>query len=316
MGLALAVWSVGTYAGNLAGAEHIASLLARPERSLEARQLGLAWLAYFELAGGRRKAASGRLEEMARIAPGPALEYESLFATMPWLPVAEEQLQDVAMRLERLDPASIPASGNPSVVFSSHDQMHPLVREYQLGLLRARLGQEAAALSHAEAVRALSLPSTAGSLAQDLSRSVRASVHYYAGRPQEALAELEARATRRGGGLVRDAGRDLPHGVSLSLHHAVEAGRDLRAPRRRGDGIRPARRVRGPVGRRRPGPAGTGARVSETPAYQRFFAELKRRHVFRIAAVYGGVGFVIVQAADVFIPALHLPPWIMTAVAL
>jgi TolB-like protein len=56
--------------------------------------------------------------------------------------------------------------------------------------------------------------------------------------------------------------------------------------------------------------------MSGTPAYQRFFAELKRRHVFRIAAVYGGVGFVIVQAADVFIPALHLPPWIMTAVAL
>ena len=53
-----------------------------------------------------------------------------------------------------------------------------------------------------------------------------------------------------------------------------------------------------------------------TPGYQRFFAELKRRHVFRIAAVYGGGGFVIVQAADVFIPALHLPPWIMTAVAL
>ncbi len=49
--------------------------------------------------------------------------------------------------------------------------------------------------------------------------------------------------------------------------------------------------------------------------YQRFLAELKRRHVFRIAAVYGGVGFVIMQAADVFIPALHLPPWIMSAVA-
>ncbi len=52
-----------------------------------------------------------------------------------------------------------------------------------------------------------------------------------------------------------------------------------------------------------------------TPRYQRFFAELKRRHVFRVAAVYGGVGFVIVQAADVFVPALHLPPWIMTAIA-
>jgi TolB-like protein len=55
--------------------------------------------------------------------------------------------------------------------------------------------------------------------------------------------------------------------------------------------------------------------MSNTSGYQRFFAELKRRHVFRIAAVYGGVGFVIVQAADVFIPALHLPPWIMSAAA-
>ncbi len=55
--------------------------------------------------------------------------------------------------------------------------------------------------------------------------------------------------------------------------------------------------------------------MSQTPGYQRFFAELKRRHVFRIAAVYGGVGFVIVQAADVFVPALHLPPWILSAVA-
>ena len=55
--------------------------------------------------------------------------------------------------------------------------------------------------------------------------------------------------------------------------------------------------------------------MSTTPRYQRFFAELKRRHVFRIAAVYGGVGFVIVQAADVFVPALHLPPWILSAIA-
>ena len=50
-------------------------------------------------------------------------------------------------------------------------------------------------------------------------------------------------------------------------------------------------------------------------SYQRLFAELKRRKVFRIAAVYGGVGFVVVQAADVFVPALRLPPWILSAIA-
>ena len=31
--------------------------------------------------------------------------------------------------------------------------------------------------------------------------------------------------------------------------------------------------------------------MSEAPAYQRFFAELKRRKVFRVMAVYGGVGY-------------------------
>jgi TolB-like protein/tetratricopeptide (TPR) repeat protein len=55
--------------------------------------------------------------------------------------------------------------------------------------------------------------------------------------------------------------------------------------------------------------------MSETPGYQRLFAELKRRKVFRVAAVYGGVGFVVVQAADVFVPALYLPPWILSAIA-
>jgi len=46
-----------------------------------------------------------------------------------------------------------------------------------------------------------------------------------------------------------------------------------------------------------------------TPVYQRFFAELKRRRVFRVMAVYGGVGFVIIQIAELIVPALLLPDW-------
>ncbi len=45
--------------------------------------------------------------------------------------------------------------------------------------------------------------------------------------------------------------------------------------------------------------------------YQRFFAELKRRHVFRVMAVYGAVAFVLLQLADLVFPALQLPPWAM-----
>lgn len=47
--------------------------------------------------------------------------------------------------------------------------------------------------------------------------------------------------------------------------------------------------------------------MSEAPAYQRFFAELKRRKVFRVAAAYGAAAFVVIQAADVIFPAIPLP---------
>ena len=55
--------------------------------------------------------------------------------------------------------------------------------------------------------------------------------------------------------------------------------------------------------------------TDQTPGYQRFFAELKRRRVFRVMAVYGAVAFGVLQAADVLIPALHLPESMITAIA-
>ncbi len=41
--------------------------------------------------------------------------------------------------------------------------------------------------------------------------------------------------------------------------------------------------------------------------HKRFFAELKRRKVFKVAAVYGVVAFVVLQVADLIFPALLLP---------
>jgi hypothetical protein len=55
--------------------------------------------------------------------------------------------------------------------------------------------------------------------------------------------------------------------------------------------------------------------MSEPHGYQRFLAELKRRRVFRVAAVYGATAFVVVQAADVLQEALRLPAAFLTAVA-
>ncbi len=63
---------------------------------------------------------------------------------------------------------------------------------------------------------------------------------------------------------------------------------------------------------RRPADTAIFGAMSETPGHQRFFAELKRRHVFRVAAVYGATAFVIVQAADVLQEALRLPEAFLT----
>ena len=41
--------------------------------------------------------------------------------------------------------------------------------------------------------------------------------------------------------------------------------------------------------------------------YQRLFAELKRRHVFKVAAIYGAVAFGVLQVADPLADALNLP---------
>lgn len=48
--------------------------------------------------------------------------------------------------------------------------------------------------------------------------------------------------------------------------------------------------------------------------YQRFFAELKRRSVFRVAAVYGAAAFVTIEAADLIFPRIPLPEWTIALV--
>jgi len=50
-------------------------------------------------------------------------------------------------------------------------------------------------------------------------------------------------------------------------------------------------------------------------SYQEFFAELKRRRLFKVAAVYGAVAFALIQVADPLTKALLLPDAFLTYVA-
>ena len=46
--------------------------------------------------------------------------------------------------------------------------------------------------------------------------------------------------------------------------------------------------------------------------YQRFFADLKRRKVFRAMGVYGAVAFGVIQVVDIILPRLGFPDWTVT----
>lgn len=46
----------------------------------------------------------------------------------------------------------------------------------------------------------------------------------------------------------------------------------------------------------------------------RFLTELKRRKVYRAAIVYAGVGWVMLEAADVVLPRLGFPDWTVNVV--
>ena len=45
-----------------------------------------------------------------------------------------------------------------------------------------------------------------------------------------------------------------------------------------------------------------------------FWSELKRRHVVRVAMAYLVAGFVVIEAADILLPALNLADWTITLV--
>ena len=56
--------------------------------------------------------------------------------------------------------------------------------------------------------------------------------------------------------------------------------------------------------------------ADQTPRHQRFFAELRRRRVFRAMALYGAAAFAVLQGVDILVPVLGLSDSVVQGVAL
>ena len=56
--------------------------------------------------------------------------------------------------------------------------------------------------------------------------------------------------------------------------------------------------------------------MSELSGFQAFVGTLKRRRVVRVALVYGAVAYAVLEAADLVIPTLQLPDWLLSALVI
>jgi tetratricopeptide (TPR) repeat protein len=192
VGVALAGWDVATWTDDVEGAREVVTVLTDPTRPVEVRTLGHAWLAQIELAAGRIEAAREQLDRMAALDSVSALEYRALMSANPLYTASEEEVRTLAVRLEALEADRVPPSENPSIFYSVHDSVHPLLRAYLLGVTNAMLGDSTRAFEFAEETARTPVGPAEGSMARDLGASIRAQWFWREGRHDEALTELES----------------------------------------------------------------------------------------------------------------------------
>ena len=185
--VAIAFADVALYSGDLQGAETLARSFIQVARSPELRSLCHTLVAHLALAGGRAEAARAELRHSQALDPIWGLEMRALFASLPFLPVAESELQELQGALSRWNAEEAPTS--EFVVSAMHNELHPALRAYLLGLLSLKTGDLASA--HDQSTALGELEDSQGGLVPSLSVELRAAIARVEGRGAEALAMLE-----------------------------------------------------------------------------------------------------------------------------
>lgn len=193
--VAIAFSDVALYAGNLEGAERLARSFIQIARSPELQALCHILIACLALAEGREADAGAELAVAERLDAAWGLEMRALFATLPFLSPPEGEIRAVRDALHRWDPASVGPSS--FMIFAMHNDLHPGIRAWLLGLLDLRLGDPTGAARWADelsgwAEGVAALEKTGGGLVPNMLAELRAAIARAEGRPGEGLALLES----------------------------------------------------------------------------------------------------------------------------
>lgn len=185
--VAIAFSDVALYSADLAGAETLARSFIQVARSPELRSLCHSLVAHLALAGGRVASAREELQQAESLDPTWGLEMRGLFASLPFATVSEPELRAVRDALGSWNPAETPPS--MFLIFAMHNDLHPAIRAYLLGLVNLRLGDAKAAAG--QAVVLSEIEDFQAGLVPSLGVELRAAIARTEGRTEEALAMLE-----------------------------------------------------------------------------------------------------------------------------
>ena len=189
--VARCAWYVSLPSRDLQGPAALARLLTESTRSAEVQAVGHLWLAHLELAQGRWSGAQGELARVERVHPASAIAYRGLLFLTPFLERPQDELEAIRAAVSEWDVDAVPRCMLSGAYFTVHNDLHPQLQLYLLGMLAARLGEYAVAIGHAESLERVGGRPEAKDLALDQGRSVRAAVDWHQGRAQEALRALE-----------------------------------------------------------------------------------------------------------------------------
>jgi serine/threonine-protein kinase len=186
LAVGIAFTDIVLYARDIDGAYRLAKVLSKLTRATEERALCHLVLAHLELASGRHRSARNELAAAATFDAAWALELRASFATLPFVSLPRPELVAVREALESWTDAASTAPRRNQVL-AAHNELHAVLREYLIGLVSVRLGDERAALTAAERLEQSNGDATRHRFAGALARTVRAGAAAGSGAPEEAL---------------------------------------------------------------------------------------------------------------------------------
>lgn len=178
---------VATFLEEFTVAETLARLDLAPRRKPPIRATAQLFLAWLEVARGRWSASKVAFRQAEQMEEGQHVHIQrAIAATLPFLGVPREDLDSIHAEVLRWN-ANAEASDSSAGLAM---RLRPHLRLYLLGLLSARLGDNASALRFAAELEKAPVPAEAKAAILGLGQTVRADVALAEGRADEARAVL------------------------------------------------------------------------------------------------------------------------------